>query len=230
MIAFNDITAAMASRPALTTKIAECIAEFAEVEFALGSALGALLKSEAKTALAMFVRASSRNAQMTMLRSAAEAALPSHHFRVFEAVINKSVSPAMADRDRLAHWCWGYSPDLPKALLIMDPARKTVNLATHFLMPDEPMKIDRNAIYVVTEADLARTLKRIREARRLLNIFIGTVWQGNSDAKRDQFLQSLSAEPLIRTALSGTPSKPHVSKSGRKSLPQSHRRDRHAKP
>ena len=37
VIAFNDITKTMSSRPSLAIKIAECIAEFAEVEFELGA-------------------------------------------------------------------------------------------------------------------------------------------------------------------------------------------------
>jgi hypothetical protein len=149
VIAFNDITAAMTSRPALAVKIAECIAEYAEVEFELGSALGAMLKSELKIALAMYVE-NRRTTQLMMVRSAAKAALPAHHFKVFEAVMNKAVTPAMTERDRLVHWCWGYSADLPDRLLIMEPTSKTVNLATYFLMPDQPIKIDRDLISLLS--------------------------------------------------------------------------------
>lgn len=226
VIAFNDTTKTMTSRPALAVKIAECIAEYAEVEFTLGSALGALLKSEAKTGLAMFVRANSRTAQKMMVSLAAEEVLEPDHLTIFSIIMSKAVAPAMGDRDKLAHWCWGYSPDLPDALLLMDPVHKTKNLAAYFLMPDTPPKIDRDAIFVVTGSDLTQTLNRIGEARRLLNQFISSVWQGNSKAKRARFRQALADEPLIRAELRRMK---EPAKNGQKSQPQPRRRDRRAK-
>lgn len=226
VIAFNDITKAMTSRPQLAVKIAECIAEYAEVEFTLGSTLGALLKSEAKTGLAMFVRANSRTAQKAMVSLAAEEVLEPDHLEIFSIIMRVAVNPAMEGRDKLAHWCWGYSPDLPKALLLMDPAHKTKDLASYFLMPEEPIKINRDAIFVVTETDLAGTFKKISEARRLLNRFISSIWHRNSDATLAQLRRSLADEPLIRAELHRMR---EAEKNNQKSQPQSPRRDRRAK-
>jgi hypothetical protein len=222
VIAFNDITAVFSPRPDLATKIAECIAECAEVEFSLGSALAALFRSDTKTiktALAIFVDASSRNAQLAMLDAAAKAGLEPNHYEVFRAIMKEAVRPALKERDKLAHWCWGYSPDLPDTLLLMEPTKKVTTFATYFLKPDTPLKIDRDAIYVVTKTDLANIYRRIAAARYLLECFIGAVWRGNSKARRARFLQRLASEPLVRKEVLR-------SKGRAKSNPKAQRRSR----
>jgi hypothetical protein len=222
-IRFNDITTVFSPRPELATKIAECIAECAELEFSLGSALAALFRSDAKTtktALAIFVDASSRNAQLAMLDAAAKAGLEPDHYEVFLAIMKEAVRPALKERDKLAHWCWGYSPDLPKALLLMEPTKKTTTFATYFLRPDTPLKIDRGAIYVVTKTELSNTYKRIAAARHLMECFIGSVWRGNSKAKRARFLQRLASEPLVQEEVLRSKAR---AKNSPKSRPRSRR-------
>jgi hypothetical protein len=66
-----DIDFAMNSRSALATKIAECIAESAEVEFVLACALGVLIGGNGKIGLTMYTDATTRTAQMAMVKSAA---------------------------------------------------------------------------------------------------------------------------------------------------------------
>src|SRR5262249_30638566 len=159
----------MARRPSLALKIAECIAEWAEIETTLGMFLGLLLHANPQSALAMWSSVENRTSQMRMLDAAAESQLPADHYDIIAVLQTAYIRPAMKERDKLAHWCWGYSEDLPDALILAEPSTK---MAHHFRaihiaksgagravvqVPD-----DSTSAYVVTEGDLTRTLNRLR--------------------------------------------------------------------
>ena len=102
-------------RPKIAIKIAECIAEYSEIETALGMFLGFLLHTNPNTALAMYGSLENRAAQFKMLDAAAKADLPENHYAAISALQTVHIKPAMRARDRLAHWCWGHSDELPDA-------------------------------------------------------------------------------------------------------------------
>jgi hypothetical protein len=200
-IRMNDTTIAMTTRPKVAVKIAECIAEFAEVEFTLAGALGAALGSNSKIALAMYTNATSRNSQLSMLQSAVEASVPTENLEVFAVIMKKVVMPAMKDRDKLAHWCWAHSSELPDDLLLIEPTNKTMNVGSYLLTRKAETPLDRTRVYVLTEADLQRTFDRIRRAKLIVGGFISTIYDQNSDEERAQYLQQLKAEPEVQEAL-----------------------------
>jgi hypothetical protein len=112
---------AMGLRPKLAVKVAQCIANYAEIEVSLGAFLGFILHTNEKAAVAMYSGLENRSAQLRMITSAAEANLPTEHFEVISALISSILRPAMRTRDKLAHWNWGSSEQLPEALLVQRP-------------------------------------------------------------------------------------------------------------
>jgi hypothetical protein len=194
----------MTTHPKVAVRIAECIAECADIETMLGLLLALLLDTNAKAALAMYGSVENRAVQRRMMLAAAEANLPSSHFDLLSVTLSASVSPVMKERDKLAHWIWGHSPELPEALLLTEPDEK---MSLHYAAihrkitgaPESPFNPAN--IFVVKEDDLLRLASRLRKAKEHITYFMATVWKENTPQKRDEFLQKLSNEPQIREAL-----------------------------
>jgi hypothetical protein len=202
-VIFGDATT-MTKRPKVAAKIAECIAECAEIETMLGLFLAILLEANSKAALAIYSSVDNRAAQLRILNAAAEAVMEPDNFDLYSAVMNAAVRPAMKERDKLAHWCWGYSQSLPNDLLLSEPDDK---LQLHFTavtlresgVPD--VRFDPANVFVVTEADLIRMADRFREAKSFVSQITGAIWTKNTPLQRASIRQTLSNVPQIHEAL-----------------------------
>lgn len=102
----------------MAAKVAQCISQFSEIEF-----LGLLLHANEKGVVAMCSGVENRAAQLRLIESAAQASVPPRHFEVLSALMSTVIRPAMRERDKLAHWAWGFSRELPDALFISKPSR-----------------------------------------------------------------------------------------------------------
>lgn len=165
---------AMASRPHLAIKIAECIAEWSDLETLLAVLLAFVLDIDTDTVLAMYDKLENRGARLRMLEAALETKLVGDESKTAQAIIHELVRPAMKQRDKLAHWVWGIAPDLPDALLLTRPSEQT---ATHMkaIRPPTPPDFNRDQIFVVKEDDLLRELAQIREAKDYVARIVGAV-------------------------------------------------------
>jgi hypothetical protein len=197
---------AVAQRRTVGIKIAECISEWAEIETVLGLFLALLLHANEKAALAMYSAVENRAAQLRMISSAAESTLKPSHFDAISVLLSSAIRPCMKERDRLAHWCWGYSDQVPEYLLITEPSNKlalllnAVNNQAKGLKPPT-IRVDFNKVFVLTAEDLERTLSRFSDALELLQVALASVWAANSQQSRDEYLQQLSNKPQIRSGL-----------------------------
>jgi hypothetical protein len=197
----------MIKRPDVAVRIAQYIAEWSEIEGLLGLFLAMLLHANQKAILAMYSGLENRAAQLRMITSAARATLAPDHFDVVEVIMKIDIRPSMKYRDRLAHWCWGYSDQLTDALLLREPSDKLanmtdfVNLQHIALSPPRDLPVAFDRIYVVTVSDLDRSLKRLAETQHRLLTIEGTIWEANAPTMRDRLLQQLIATPPVRTAL-----------------------------
>jgi hypothetical protein len=209
---------AMLSRPHLAAKIAQYISQWSDIETLLGLFLAILLHAHEEAALAIFHGIENRTAQFKMLTSAAQASLPPETFDAVSALLAAVIKPAMKFRDKLAHWSWGISGDLPDALVLCEPKDK---LRAHLEIlriqtstqtsrtPDVPM--GNQGVYVLREKDLDAALSSLLKARDSLSTAMGACWQSNPPALRARNLAQLSSEPSIRNALArrkGNPESP----------------------
>ena len=135
----------MLKRPALGAKVAQCIAYWAEIEVSLGMFLAFLLHSNEKAILSIYTGLENRAAQLRMIESASSAVLPQDHADIVSVVLNAFVRPSMRYRDKLAHWCWGFSDELPDVLLIRDQEQQLTRLAEG-LQKQAKTKLPVNAV------------------------------------------------------------------------------------
>jgi hypothetical protein len=191
----------MTSRPKVAARIAECIAEWADIETMLGLTLGFLLNTDSKAAMAMYLSLENRTAQHKLLLAASEAKLAPDHHDTLVALMRVAVTPVQKQRDKLAHWCWGTCNKLPNDLVLATPSHKLQNHFMALHSSRSPMRSEDKDVYVVKESYLINLVKQMRETERLVGEFAATVWQKNSQRERDEHLQKLSNEPLIRERL-----------------------------
>src|SRR5262249_11216514 len=108
-------------------------------------------------------------------------------------------------RDRLAHWLWGHSDDLPDALLFTEPAIGLESLmraiSTQPGIERAAVPFDYAHVYVVREPDLDGMISRSVNAKFYLRLAMSTVWDHNSAQERSQYLSQLSDVPQVRSAL-----------------------------
>jgi hypothetical protein len=196
---------AMILRPSISSKVAQYIAHWAEIETRLGMFLALLLHANEQAILAMYMGVENRAAQLRMINSAAEAVLPKEHNDVISIFLTTEITPAQKYRDKLAHWCWGYSDELPDSLLIRHPrfhiadvAKSLKSQASHGIA-DVPA--DHTEIFVVREPDMDRSLSDLAETETSLRMAMATVWDHNSPLEHAEYLQKLSNTPRIRAGL-----------------------------
>jgi hypothetical protein len=189
----------MSSRPKVSAKVAEIIAQWANTESMLGLFLGFLLHADGKTTIAMYISLENRAAQLRMMDAAARSKLPPEHYDVCVIVLEQFLRPAMRLRDKLAHWCWGYSLELPNDLLLMEPAERISN---HYAAMGAPaLPLDKTKIFVVTEKYLDGVIRDGEAAQDYLAELMNSVWQSHPAEERARWLGILSTKPEIRRPL-----------------------------
>jgi len=195
----------MTRRPQLAAKVARCIVHWSEIEIHLGAFLGLLLHANQKAAVAMYSGIENRAAQLRLIVCAAEASVPPDHFNVLSVLISAIIRPAMKERDKLAHWAWGFSDDLPDALLISEPARTLESLMKALIsqpgIEHAAVPINFNQIFVVRDGDLEGVIERSIAAKDHLRMAMATVWEHNAPPRRAEYLRQLSNVPQIREGL-----------------------------
>ena len=213
MVAFNNPDT-MSVRPQIAIIIAQCIADWSEAEHQLGMLLSFLLETDAGSIAAMYAAIDNRAAQLRMVEAAATHKLAPPHAEVLQAIILDVARPAMKQRDRFAHWGWGYSPDLEEALLIIDPQTNLAVMTKMFGLDRtrnfDPMQ--RDHIFVVTKKDAERALAEVVLAKDFIGRFIATM-TSTPAPKRVENLQRLLNEPRVQRALVRH-------RKGRRSTPQ----------
>lgn len=189
----------MTLQPQIAVLVAECIAEWAEIEATVGVILAVLLEASPNAALAMFRATENRSTQFKMVSAAAEQQIPQSEFDLLEAIFSAHVRPSAKDRDKLAHWCWGYSPQFPDALLLTEPTTKTA--LQHYAL-DAPSKpeLDAKSIYVIKKPDIERMATRLKAARQSLLALLSMLREKNG-TQRAAISSQLSSEHRIAEAL-----------------------------
>jgi hypothetical protein len=164
----------------------------------------------------MFGSLENRAAQLRILNAAAEQVLDEDRFDCWTVLQAKFIKRCMKERDRFAHWAWGYSPDLPDALLLAEPIEKA-RAQWDATSPPKTPQIDRKKVYVFTSGDFDRAIVRLNDTADLLEAFLKCVWPEPSPAERELFRQALRNEPRFHGLLLAH----KAQKNGQQSQPQS---------
>lgn len=196
----------LSTRPQVAAKVADCIASWSNIEQSLCFFLSMLLHASENAITAMLAATESRAAQLRMIEAAAMAEMPQNYYDSFSVMLTSQIRPAMKERDKLAHWCWGVSDELPDDLLIMKPSETVTSqleaIKVQAVTAKPLVRIEsKREIFVVTAGDMDRTYDRFEAARESLRCATGMVWVKNTPQERDQAHVLLLQSPQIRSGL-----------------------------
>jgi hypothetical protein len=195
---------AIALRPKLAPLIAEIIARWADIEANIGTILSYILQAEAAPTAAMLYAVRSSSAQLDMILAAGWAKLFDPQLEIFEAVIQAARSVGKK-RNIIAHHVWGYTVELPEALLLIEPEAYSdvfVELQNAFKSPDAGWTIlqaDNERTLVYRENDFHEIITELKTVARCTSFLINYLQPKH--IARDRMYSMLCSEPLIDAAL-----------------------------
>jgi hypothetical protein len=195
---------AIALRPKLAPLIAQIIARWADIEANIGTILSFVLRAEAAPVAAMLYAVRSSSAQMDMILAAGWAKLFDPELEIFEAVI-QTARAAAKKRNAIAHHIWGYTAELPEALLLMEPGAYSdmfVEIQDIFKSPSAgwtPLEADRERTWVYRENDFQEIIAELKTVARCTTFLIN--YLEPKHAARDQMYSMLCSEQPIDAAL-----------------------------
>lgn len=199
------------------------VAEWSILEGFVSTLFVDMLGENPVPALSVYSSIQSTRGQMDALRAVAESILDSEECDALEAVLS-TYKRASADRNRIAHWVWGHSRELPDAVLLCEPKayaahRAAVNeytakvIASAGRRPHEERSpfpdISRDVILVYRANDFDSASQQIHGAIRLVAAFSGYMHTkrtqrtmgGTLDGRAAEERQQLFAEPEVREHL-----------------------------
>lgn len=174
----------------------EVIASWSNVESFLMRFYIELLGGAADLAATAYLALEARSARSAVITAVARARLDADHVRLLEAILAVAKS-AQRGRDRIAHWTWGYSRDIPDAVLLADPKDLHSD-------PDPRADIPREKVLVYKQPDFEEL---IRANDRLCGFCLRFLFilQNHPSSTDGQLFARLSMEPEIRERLGPRP-------------------------
>lgn len=187
------------------------IAQWSMLEVALSWLFVELLGTNAAPAAAVFASIRSQSGQRDAIAAVLPTAFGDDRDKQDLVLAALDVfSRASKVRNRVAHWVWGYSPEIPKAVLLGDPqAFAAVSVESkEFLetqhaggIPALP-HVDHNRIFIYEAQDFEDAIATIQRAKGLIIRLQAALSLGLHNAdEADRELLQLSGEPEIRRVL-----------------------------
>lgn len=181
----------LAARPELAVLAMESVDSWANVEAIQLNTFVTILGGSESLAAALFLSLGTQGPKSAAINAAAAQRFPERVCRVLAAILRITKTNG-GRRDRLVHWSWGTSPDLPDALLLMDPRVLLTWL-------NEPSKVRENT-FVYFRNDFDSIIKDNVLLCRHYNRLRALVDEADQ-LKADLIYDELCAEPDIRETL-----------------------------
>ena len=187
--------------PQFLPRIMGVIAQWAHTDGDFANVFAMTLKADIEVGVAVYQAFNGLEARRTALFAAAKKALPEWQQIALDAVW-RATKGSRDQRDRFAHHVWGYSVDLPDALLLMNSSvvvDRNISYRTRLEIKDgrhlvSPKDFDRSQVFVYREKDFDRAYMDALEANRLVTYLYWLV--SNLPMLRDN--KPLLNEPLFR--------------------------------
>lgn len=168
------------SRPALALLAIEVISTWSHVENFMLRLYLDMAGGHETDAAAVYLAMDTANAKTKVVTTLAERRLSPDNQKLLRAIL-RLVKSYQLDRDKLAHWIWGTSPDLPDAVLLFDPRH---------------VAMTRDKIFVYRENDFEASRQKFERLAHLGSLFRFVI--GDHPANREGRLYAqLCAEPEI---------------------------------
>lgn len=110
----------MRLRPELAVLVADSIATWATLESFMLRLFVALMGGSSETAARVFLALEIQSAKSAAIQAVATKKLPTNQQNLLTTIL-ALVKSQQKVQDKLAHWTWGYAPELPDALLLINP-------------------------------------------------------------------------------------------------------------
>lgn len=204
-------------QPELALCAMKIIASASSIESNFAMMFVSLMGAEPRPAVAVYNSLRAESAKREALRAAAAAVLSEKNVALFEAILAYAKS-AMKLRHKLAHWLWGFSPDVKDALLICDPV-EMIEISMRGLdfsqqiaagtIPSALPRIPHEKVLVVTLDELVQALSQMERTRRFVCDFEKVVahsLETPPDNAAD-IVERLCSEPEIARELAKSRSK-----------------------
>jgi hypothetical protein len=107
-------------RPAVAQAIAECIATWSRVEWAYGSLFISLLQANEAKGAELYASMGSAKSKRDSIMALAVGNLHEQQVTLLDRLLSYTKSQQKI-RDKIAHWIWGISDQLPDSMVLCDP-------------------------------------------------------------------------------------------------------------
>jgi hypothetical protein len=166
---------ALMERPKLAAYIASISAHWNEIDARIAVFVAALLGSEAKTVISVFLALRSDTAKNATIDTIASLKLSPADLARFQ-IIRKNIGSRYSERNTAIHGSWGISPCYPDKLLWSDVRDTTAQFAD--LMPlagpekrDARLLEEQKKLMVYGESDFIAIIKRLADTYEELRDF-----------------------------------------------------------
>lgn len=166
----------ISKRPELASLVAQCIDTWTNIELQMSLSLGAILKTNSDTSVAIFLAIKTSSMQRDVLETVAKPLLSGNSLDAFEALLSVYRS-LEKQRNALAHGLFGISDALPDSLLwcdIQDHANFLINVYLHEYKGTplkDPHKQLREVMFVYRLKDLEELLRDLAELHKATFLF-----------------------------------------------------------
>ena len=203
----------MERRPELASLIGQCLMHWSNIELQMALLLGVLLNATNEAAVAVYLSLRASRVRQDALNAAASAVLSGNILELYSAIMDFHAS-VEAQRNDLAHGCFGIMDDMPEAVLWMESSH-VANFMLNFWnkiehstptgppIPTSQEERDQiqqqnvNRIFVYRKNDLEKLLADIERLWRTLGSFIYFL----RNAKPPEIYNRLCDEPHVKAAL-----------------------------
>jgi hypothetical protein len=143
--------------------------------------------------------------RIVALDAAAKNTLSAEHYELFAAIISLTKSAAK-QRDKLAHWKWELSDDLPDALLLTDPRvvlpeyTRILSKGISYWMENKKNwipRIDPSNIFVYKETDFIELDSEIVSIGGIIAMFVVMIFAKEKPQVQHEIYLAISQEPRI---------------------------------
>lgn len=175
---------ALEKRPELAILAMESIASWSNVESFFLNMFVELLGGERSIAANIYLSLENQSAKDAAIRSAGETALaekPDEH-RILKSIMKLSKSYAK-ERNKLAHWVWGFSPQITDGIILVDPKNLSQNP-------------DRSKIFVYKERDFEKIISMNDNLCRI-GLLFNFILNGHPANMNGELTEKLLKDPVV---------------------------------
>lgn len=174
--------------PALAAVALEAIASWSNVEGFLLRLFIQLLGGNESLAASVYLALDGQSAKTNAIKAAAANVLRgrARELSILEAILSIARTNEK-DRNKLAHWTWGDSPNLPDALLLLDPRANLDGL-------------ELSEVYVYRELDF-RSIIQTNDRLCGFGLQMKFILGGHVTNRDGRLIDGLAAEPEIAERL-----------------------------